>query len=152
MKYLLDGYNVIGRANRLCLEDHNKVYSLANWLNKHKREQDDFRVILDGKSSHNTFGQNELYNGISLYYTEFGLSADQYIMNTVSALSNKKEVMVVSSDKEIIRHIKSINGAVITSDMFIQQLVSGNSCTTQKPSPSDDDVEFWMSQFNSDDA
>ena len=150
MKYLLDGYNVIGRAQNLCLEDHDKVYALASWIQEHKRDQDSCRVILDGKSVDNTFGQNELYNGIELYYTEFGLSADQYIMDTVSALSNKKEWIVVSSDNEIIRHIRSIKGSVITSDTFIQHLRSGSMSVSQKPSPSEDDVEYWLSQFQSD--
>ena len=150
MKYVLDGYNVIGRAKSLCLGDPHKVYALADWIIDHKRDNDIFSIILDGKSIENTFGQNECYKGIDLYYTAHGVSADQYIMETISALSNKKEYVVVSSDKEILRYIKSIRGSIITSDVFVQGLLSNEKCLNSKPQPSDDDVDYWLGQFQSD--
>ena len=94
----------------------------------------------------NTIGRYEGVDPIRSYYTAYGFSADQFIIETVTALSNRRSICVVTSDMEILQQIKSLGGASLTVESFLKMYL--NPSQEEKPEPSESDTSYWLSEMN----
>ena len=149
MRYLIDAYNLIGRSKDLCLSVDDKESACVLFVSKLIRVQDSALLVFDGKDPMNTIGRYEGVDPIRSYYTAYGFSADQFIIETVTALSNRPSICVVTSDMEILQQIKSLGGASLTVESFLKMYL--NSSQEEKPEPSESDTSYWLSEMNPND-
>ncbi len=146
MNYLIDGYNLIGYLHHIDLACPNKQDTLKEFLARKQGGKDHYDIIFDGKSPENTIGIHERYGSIVIYYTPQGTSADHHIMDTCKLLKNKKSITVVSSDQEIVKEAQRLRVPVLTSQAFIR-LILANKGSSQKPEPTDQDTDYWLSEM-----
>ena len=143
MKYIIDGYNLIGKLPHIQLSSKEKHNDLKDYLQNRLNSNDTALVVFDGKSVENTMGIHEGVGDIIFYFTEYGETADSYIINYCQMLTNKKSVVFVSSDKEVQTEIHRDRGVCISSTQFINTIIK-TDVFDSKPNPSEDDTDYWL--------
>ena len=149
MKFILDGYNVIGKADHINLSDSDKEYKLIQWLSNYLKKGMQLTIVYDGQNEHMNFPTKEKYQGITMIRTSGDRSADDYIKQKLITQSNPENTVIVTSDRDIIQHAKQAKFNVMTSDEFLKWF-----CKTEKPkqgkkSPriTDKHVDYWLNKF-----
>ena len=79
MKYVLDGYNVIGASDNVQLSDANKEDRLVEWLGQFRTKGVQLVIVFDGQNKAFDFPTKERLPGITTITTATSNSADQYI-------------------------------------------------------------------------
>ncbi|MBF0558821.1 MAG: NYN domain-containing protein [Nitrospirae bacterium] len=113
---IIDGYNVIGTAHRNIEKARNDFIDLMMRYKKIKKQ--DITVVFDGHKAGQGHEQKAVLGGVTVIYSGLGERADDVIKRIVSR--DRKEWLVVSSDREIARHAWSVNAIAVPSDEFIQ--------------------------------
>ncbi|MEW6116677.1 MAG: NYN domain-containing protein [Nitrospirota bacterium] len=110
----MDGYNVIGIFH----SDIEKMREqFIDLLIRYKRvRQHDITVVFDGHKSGAGTEQVAVRGGVKIIYSRLGVRADDVIKRIIS--QDRKEWIVVSSDRDIVQHAWSVNSIPIPSDAF----------------------------------
>lgn len=150
MKYYLDGYNVIGQANHISLADNNKVAALIELLQKYRKSGDHLVVIFDGQNNLVGFPMSEKLPGITIIHTSGTRTADDYIKEKILTKKDKSNIILVTSDRDILFHAKKANLTTMGSGQFLSMFCQSNEINKAKKSPviSDHHINYWLNEFN----
>ena len=121
MHILIDGYNVIRqsidlrRFERQSLEAGRQA--LIDWLaHYHRRKGHMITVVFDGWVSGSPLEERDFSSGIHMIYSGRGVKADEVIKRI--AASADEEILVVSSDHEIVTFVNRRGKATLSSPEF----------------------------------
>lgn len=121
MHILIDGYNLIRqsvdlkRFERQSLEAGRKA--LIDWLSQYRKRKDHrITVVFDGWISGSAQEERDYHSGIQIIYSSRGVKADDVLKRI--AASTDEEILVVSSDREIISYASRKGKATLTSIEF----------------------------------
>jgi len=148
MKFIIDGYNLIGQHPSLALSDADKEDKLVHYINTTSTKLNDrFQVVFDGQSQ--IFPNRSRYSlgRVAVLYTSYGESADEVIVQGLSRVGQKSGMTVVSSDREIILGAKSNQIPSMNCPDFLNYLTASSKQTAQKPGPSQRDTDYWLGLF-----
>jgi predicted RNA-binding protein with PIN domain len=152
MHYLIDAYNVIGSHPSIDLGSRNKEQELAQWILRHLPDppRHRFTLVFDGKSSAPVAGRKETIGPITMRFTIAPICADLFIKNQVTANARKRNMIVVSNDNDIRRHVKSHRVICLSVSEFLRFIING-SLDRQSEECSDDlrhyAIDAWMKEF-----
>lgn len=150
-KFLIDGNNLINAHPKLkSIFQKNKDDARENLeiiINDFLLEKNnEATIFLDGfESQHSFYKRNKK---LSIKYSKTK-TADELIKRTIDNEKNKRILVVVSSDIEIMKYAR-LNGCdVYSSQAFIKHLKReiGNATSDIKPSNTED-FEFFKELFN----
>ena len=85
-----------------------------------KRKGHDITVVFDGWKSGGSAENHSVVGGVRIIYSRIGEKADAVIKRVI--LSDKREWIVVSSDRDIAAHAWSTGSVPIASETFMQLL------------------------------
>ncbi|PKN04770.1 MAG: hypothetical protein CVU74_05215 [Deltaproteobacteria bacterium HGW-Deltaproteobacteria-9] len=121
MHILIDGYNLIRqsidlkRFERHSLEAGRKA--LIEWLSRYRKRKDHrITVVFDGWISGSAQEERDYLSGIQIIYSSRGVKADD-VLKRITA-STDEEILVVSSDREIISFASRKGKATLSSIEF----------------------------------
>ena len=115
---IVDGYNVIGISHGdLAKQRENLVRLLAEYR---KAKGHSIIVVFDGWKSGCRQEETISTAGIKIIYSRLGEKADSVIKRIVSA--EKREWVVISSDREIAAHAWSQGSVPVASEKFLTLL------------------------------
>ena len=123
MHYIIDGHNLIGKMPDISLKDPNDEIKLTirikSWVAESKKRQ--VTLFFDGgiQGSH----QNRLSGrNMKVIFAPSGRTADSLIISQMRKLKNPREYTLVTSDREIIGHAKSLRIRSLLSEEFIDRM------------------------------
>ncbi|MGD0283310.1 MAG: NYN domain-containing protein [Dissulfurispiraceae bacterium] len=113
---IIDGYNVIGTAHSSREKAREDIIDL---MIRYKRSKlHDITIVFDGYKAGRGNENLSVRGGVAVIYSGLGEKADEVIRRIIT--KDRKEWIVVSSDKEIARHAWAVNSIPVPSDAFIQ--------------------------------
>jgi predicted RNA-binding protein with PIN domain len=147
--YLIDGNNVIGQrvgwhrdkpgARRQLIED------LVRFIRHHRAK---LSVVFDGAPDrYLPDGSN--YHGLKIYYARPGSDADARIVELVEAERNRKNLIVVTSDRNLTARIRVCGVQVMRSGSFRRMLDQAQELqiTEDNPPLKEDEITRYMRYF-----
>lgn len=79
-------------------------------------------AVFDGGGSGEVFGNSESHGQIEVRYSAGGETADDVIKKIAADASNPREMMVVTSDKEISYYVRNCGAAVVSAVEFYSKI------------------------------
>jgi predicted RNA-binding protein with PIN domain len=115
---IIDGYNLIGIQHR---DLRHKREELIQQLIAYKRlKGHDITVVFDGWKTGSHREEHAVTGGIRVIYSRLGDRADDVIRKIVS--QERKEWIVITSDREIASHAWAKGAVPVSSDEFLRRL------------------------------
>jgi predicted RNA-binding protein with PIN domain len=118
---LIDGYNLIKRTSGLAsksLEDGRQA--LVAFIEQQRPQgstRNQVTVVFDGKPGMYGF---PVVGEISVVFTEYE-TADDLIKYKVEEAHNKKEIVVVTDDKQLLLYVRGLGARVMAVDEFVKK-------------------------------
>jgi predicted RNA-binding protein with PIN domain len=131
LKVIIDGYNLvkkIAKVQHISSKDRDRYLKELGIYAKNKRL--DMIVVFDGGES--SFNYTELIYGLEVIYTGFLESADDYINRYMAKHNYQQELIVVTSDREIIDFAKSRKIDFLRSEEFYSLVLANDFCNQQE--------------------
>ncbi|MEK9726798.1 MAG: NYN domain-containing protein [Candidatus Margulisiibacteriota bacterium] len=149
MKFIIDAYNVIGQLDHIELSHPNKASLFIDWIERNKNKKDQMVLVFDGKNKWLDFTTTQHRQGIKIIHTPVSLTADDYIKQKIEKMSDRSNVVVVSSDQDICFFVKKQQVKVWSSKAFILYLLKKNELEKVKESPqiNQQHIDYWMNEF-----
>jgi len=158
MALLIDGHNLIAKLPGVSLADPNDEQQLIQQLRRYAwRKRKKITVVFDPGLVPGT-GQPPAHSNVHVIYASLGQTADSVIIRKVRQHHNPHELVVISSDREVISAVRAAGARTISSRAFASEL-----CTIIQPAPNDvekpmsetgtvspDEVEYWLHVFQDD--
>ena len=122
---VIDGYNLIRQSQQFKELDRRDLQSgrdaLVDALAAYKKVKGyRITVIFDGTSAPAGMSRRDTHKGISLCYSSSGETADTVIKRM--AEREKEKLMVVTSDREIVRYAQAMGSTTIDAAEFEDRL------------------------------
>jgi hypothetical protein len=112
---IIDGYNVVGTHHTNMEKEREDFIGL---MMRYKRvKSHDITVVFDGHIAGRGQESTTVRGGITIIFSGLGERADEVIKRIIA--KNRREWIVVSSDREIIRFAWSVNSIPVASENFI---------------------------------
>jgi predicted RNA-binding protein with PIN domain len=155
MPYIIDGDNVIGSSPDIFLEDPKARPKLIYIIRKfQENKKNNVTIVFDGMPE-NGVQREDINEKFSVCYPLPGSSADDEIKRILSGFNYFKDVILVTSDRELRNYAKKKGAKIINSIEFYFQLkrisrIHGKKEETKKridTQLSDTEVEQWMKIF-----
>jgi predicted RNA-binding protein with PIN domain len=155
MPYIIDGDNVIGSSPDISLEDPKARPKLIYITRKfQENKKNNVTIVFDGMPESGV-QREDISEKFCVRYPPAGSSADDEIKRILSGFSHFKDVIVVTSDRELRTYAKKKGAKIINSVEFYFQLkrisrIHGKKEETEKridAQLSDTEVEQWMKIF-----
>ena len=156
MPYIIDGNNLIGSSPDISLEDSNSRKEIVAIVKKfQKKKNSKIIVVFDGEPD--TFSSEENpTEKIVIKYPPIGDSADDEIKRILDGYTYFRDVVLVTSDRELKDIAKKKGAKVINSIEFYYELkrvyrATGKIEMKQKridTELSDGEVDQWMKIFD----
>lgn len=156
MPYIIDGNNLIGCSPDISLEDKNSRSEIIAIVKKYqKKKKSKVIVVFDGEPD--TFSNEENpTEKIVVKYPPIGESADDEIKRILEGYTYFRDVVLVTSDRELKDVAKKKGAKVINSIEFYYELkrvyrATGRIEMKQKRIDnelSDGEVDQWMKIFD----
>ncbi|MFT4593282.1 MAG: putative RNA-binding protein with PIN domain [Phycisphaerales bacterium] len=129
MELMIDTWNVLHQTGILPPESAGiGIQGLVSLINSSRWAGENTTFVCDGTPAENSAnGPN--YQTV---FTGAVRTADDEIMDRVAASSSSRSILVVTSDREIIRSIKAGGAQHIGSAAFLQALVDDNQAPKKK--------------------
>lgn len=147
MRYLIDGYNLIGKLTSIALSDPKKETKCAQFLSQYKQKKDHITLVFDGKSQFNTYPSYQTTAGIRCIFTDNEESADEYIYRKLPKLP--QSTIIITSDNAILRASKKQKTPTLSCETFLTQLLQKKENPEEKPETTPVSLDYWLDQFNS---
>lgn len=112
---IIDGYNVIGIFHKDMEKARDGFVNLL--INYRKINLHDITVVFDGYKSSGA-EHVSVSGGVRIIYSKLGEKADDVIKRIIS--SDRKEWIVVSDDRDIVKHAWSVNSIPVPSERFFE--------------------------------
>jgi predicted RNA-binding protein with PIN domain len=124
LHYILDGYNVINQAASLSqqktLEDARRgLLRILEVQRPQGSMNNGVTVVFDGRSDVLGGGGNAAAAARVIFTTDE--TADDRIKRMVDQSANKKNIRVVTNDREIQHYVTALGGRVITVEQFLHR-------------------------------
>ncbi len=120
MWVIIDGYNVIRSSGFADDYNFNKLENQRNTfislLSDYAASSSNrVSVVFDAANTDTLHYSRGLVDGVDVYYSSGGQTADDLIKDLVEGAQNPRDCMVVTSDKEIQRFAKSLGASIVTA-------------------------------------
>lgn len=155
MPYIIDGNNLIGSSPDISLDDKDSREKIIYVLKKYQEvKNNNIIVVFDGEPDI-TLNRESLKNKFTIRYPKYGNSADDEIKKIMNKYSNFKDVILVSSDRELKSFAKKKGARTINSIEFYFELkrvyhINGKKEKLKKRiniEISEKEVDSWMKIF-----
>jgi len=124
MFFLIDGYNLLFSWLDTKESMEKKRARLVLWIQREFKQMKLHGIIVfDGAHRRDEESGLSYPNPMELAYTPKGQSADQYILDRVEALKNRKNAMVVSNDRGLKSQASAMGAKTMGNDEFIDWLL-----------------------------
>lgn len=150
MPYLIDGNNVIGGFGHLDPDPHKSrkrlIGELATFV---KVTRQKVRVVFDGAQDPD-FPEGTRIKSVHISYAKSGSDADQRIKDIVKRSTSPRDIVVVSSDRDLISFVSAKGAKTTCSRDFRHELEKAKEklAMTDKTHLSQKiDVDEWMDFF-----
>ena len=132
---IIDGHSIIFAWKDLrILHDHSQLAAREDLINKMTGYQDctDERVIIvfDGKGTKTESHYEE--DGIQVFFSKKGVSADQIIERLVGKYGRKKKITIASRDKAVLDTCSSFGALAISPNSLRDSLVCAEEKLSNK--------------------
>ncbi|MBI4719633.1 MAG: NYN domain-containing protein [Chitinivibrionia bacterium] len=153
---LIDGYNVIhadDAMRRLLEPDSERARAeLVERLGRYvQRKQMQVTIVFDG-TGRMLDSASILPGKLQIVFSRGNQTADELIVSMLEDAANPREFVVVTSDNAGIgKAARALGASVMSSNAFLERLSprSGHRKELEeKPDPFDDDIDYWMREFN----
>ncbi len=150
MQYWIDGYNFLFRITKdyktLQRQKNQILISLEAWS---KAFHLHLTFIFDGKHKAPAEAIRGHLRNIEIIYTHEGQSADSYIIEHVEHHSKPSQIIVVSSDREVLGKSKQLGAKTQTIEEFLSFLLKKdkNRKRDARPAPSFKDTDFQIERL-----
>lgn len=118
MHLIIDGYNLIGIFHRNIEKARNDLIDKLVIYNKNKNYN--ITVVFDAHKYGEKIERIYHKSNITVIFTKVGQSADEAIKSIISEV--KKQWIVVSSDRDVVKYAWSMNSIPISSETFYEVL------------------------------
>ncbi len=131
LHYLLDGYNIIKQTSDLSRGTlENQRQALIHWIEARSPQgslKNSVTIVFDGKEEF--FGSHSSAH-VKVVFSKGQQSADDLIKKAVEKYPYKKNLVVVSNDKDITLYVRALGASVLSVQQFL--MLDSNK---PKPSP-----------------
>lgn len=123
MRFLIDGYNFLFHAEeeRRSLEKQRDTLIERLYLAFEKLQLSG-AIIFDGSRRRDEESGRSYDSPLETIFAPKGQSADEYILEELSSVQNKKTIMVVSNDKGLTRHAQTLGAQTRSIQAFLHWL------------------------------
>ena len=146
--YLLDGYNIIKQTSRLALKGlkngREGLVSLIDIYRPQGSRQNKVIIVFDGQPG---MINEESSPTVKVVFSE-NESADDKIRSLVAASNRKREIVVVTDDKELKFSVRALGANVLGVKDFLQKIKKRDIITTagQTKKPKHEEEEKHISK------
>ncbi|MDY0297515.1 MAG: NYN domain-containing protein [Acidobacteriota bacterium] len=158
MPYIIDGNNLIGSSPDLSLEEAGSRQQLIHIVRKFQQSRNSKVIIVFDGEPEGTSHRQELGPKYTVLYPRYGRSADDEIKRILNSYNDFRDVVLVTSDRELKSFARGLGARTVNSIEFYFTLkreyrVTGKKEETQKrieTSLSDQEVDQWLKIFSGD--
>jgi predicted RNA-binding protein with PIN domain len=148
MPYLIDGNNVmahtVGWHKDKVAARRNLIHDLAKFIAVRKAK---VTVVFDGPQD-TEFPEGSKYKSVKILYARPGFDADSRIKDLVKKSSNKRDLIVVTSDKSLAGSAAHEGARVIPSGQFRKLMDEAAAAGPEKPTQTQHvDIDEWLNFF-----
>lgn len=156
MPYIIDGNNLIGSFSDIDIEDPEARRKLIEILRKfQENKKSNIIIVFDGQPDAYSHKQ-PLSERLTVVYPKYGNSADDEIKKILNSYTYFKDVVLVSSDRELKSFARKKGAKVVNSTEFHYELKRSYRAQGRKEdvikrihtSLSNSEVDKWMNIFN----
>lgn len=123
MQYLIDGYNLIFSLSETKEDLRALRTKLIQFLQRYFVQLKlEGIVVFDGSHRNDEESGLAYSSPLEIAYTPKGQSADEYIIEKISLDHNAREITVVSNDRGLISHVRSMEAKALSNRAFISML------------------------------
>ncbi len=150
MKFIIDAYNVIGQLDHIQLTNPNKVALFVDWVERNKSKGDQYQLVFDGQNQMVGFPTKEKRPGVTVVHTPGDQSADTYIKEKVKNVKDHSNLIVVTSDRDILFFAKKNQIKTLNSSGFILYMLQKETSEPTKISPkiNQKHIDYWLDEFS----
>jgi len=112
---IIDGYNVIGAV--YCNLEKAREDLIDLMIQYELIKEHDITIVFDGYKAGKGLESKAVRGGIAVIYSKLDEKADEVIKRIIT--EDRKEWIVVSSDRDIANHAWAVNSIPVPSDAFI---------------------------------
>ncbi len=155
MPYIIDGNNLIGCSPDISLEDKDAREKLLHIVTKYQeKRKNNIIVVFDGEPENGLY-REEVNEKFSIRYPRYGGSADEEIKELLGSYSDYRDVILVSSDRELKSVARKKGAKIVNSIEFYYKLkqayrIDGRQEEKNKridTQLSENEVDQWMKIF-----
>lgn len=158
MPYIIDGNNLIGSSPDISLEESGARQKVIHIVRKFQQNRNNkVIVVFDGKPDGENHHQ-ELGPKFQIIFPRYGDSADDEIKRILGSYSDFRDVVLVTSDRELKVFARRLGARTVNSIEFYFRLKREYRETGKKEESrkrietrlSDQEVDQWMKVFSDD--
>jgi predicted RNA-binding protein with PIN domain len=132
---IIDGYNLIGIQHRDLQKQREEL--IQQLIAYRKLKGHEITIVFDGWKSGSHNQEQTVIGGVRVIFSRLGDKADEVIKTMIE--QERKEWIVISSDREIMDHAWSCGSLPVPSDQFLRLLDQAGKQTSGDYEPLDDD-------------
>lgn len=145
MRYLIDGYNLIGHHPDIQFTTQDKETKLVEQLTTLANR---ITIVFDNQTDH-PYPSKYVLKNVTVIGTSAGESADDYMCEWVRPKQHKDSLFAVTSDRDLTYRLKRERIQVMPCAAFLKLLTPRHS-SPEKPEESHPmEIDWWMDQFES---
>lgn len=156
MPYIIDGDNLIGSCSDISLEDPQARSKLIHFVRRFQENRNSNVIIVFDGGPGNGVHREEVSPKLCVRYPLNSSSADEEIKQILDGFDYFKNVILVTSDRELREFAKKKGAKIINSIEFFFELkrisrISGKEEETKKRIDarlSDQEVDLWLKVFD----
>lgn len=122
MPFIIDGNNLIGSSPDISLDDPDSRKKIIQLIKRYQENKNNnILVVFDGEP----FGDLHVHpisNKLTVMFPKYGSSADEEIKKLLDSYNDFRDVMLVSSDRELKSFAKKKGAKVVNSIEFYFEL------------------------------
>lgn len=156
MPYIIDGNNLIGCSPDIGIEDSGGREKIVLLVEKfQKRKNNNVLLVFDGEPKEGGY-ETKRGNKFKVIYPRYGKTADEVIKGILDEYNNYKDVILISSDRELKTYAKKKGAKTINSIEFYFELKRSykiynkteNNTKQINVEVSSNEVDHWMKIFS----
>lgn len=152
MSYLVDGNNVMAQRVGWHRDKPRARRTLLDELAEFARARRARVTVVFDSAPEQHFADGASYRGVRVFYAERGSNADERIKRLVEAERERRTLMVITSDRELISYVRRCGAQVIRSGDFRRRMAEAAMMTEQaapenSPGIQHEELPEWMRYF-----
>jgi len=150
MAYMIDGHNLIPKVRGLRLNMLDDEEALIQLLQDFCRTQRKTVDVYFDRAAAGHAGEKR-YGLVTAHFVREGSTADQAIISRLRKLKKAaRNVIVVSSDRQIVSEVRSVGALPLRSEDFARMLIQDiENREEESPNLSPEEIEQWLDLFDS---